>query len=197
LKSKDEHPSVLTNFVKNILHHVKIECWKFNNAGKNKSTQTMFEENGFGIKCEYTARETPQQNRMVEQAYIILFGRVRASMTNAAFEKVKREMLWAQCAATATKLNNLLVQTSEKKNSYELFYGKVNPIEKHLKIFGEIGIVTKHNTSKINSKLSDRAVTCMFLGYAKDHAPNVYQMLKLNTNAVIITRDIVWLRKLY
>jgi hypothetical protein len=50
LKSKDEQPSVLSNFVKDMLHYVKIECWKFNNAGKNKSTQTMFEEEGFGIK---------------------------------------------------------------------------------------------------------------------------------------------------
>jgi hypothetical protein len=40
-------------------------------------------------------------------------------------------------------------------------------IEKHLKIFGEIGIVTKSNISKINSKLSDRGVPCIFLGYAR------------------------------
>jgi hypothetical protein len=88
-------------------------------------------------------------------------------MTNAGFEKVKRETLWAECAATATKLDNLLVRTSEDKNPYKLFYGKENPIKKHLKIFGEIGIVTKSNTSKIKSKLSDRGVPCIFLGYAK------------------------------
>jgi hypothetical protein len=87
---------------------------------------------------------------------------------------VKKEILLAECTATATKLNNKLVQTSVKKNPYELFNGKGNPIEKHLKIFGEIGIVTKSNTSKIMSKLSDRGVPCIFLGYARDHAPNVY-----------------------
>jgi hypothetical protein len=105
--------------------------------------------------------------------------------------------LWAECAATATKLNNLLVRTSKKKNPFELFYGKENPIKKHLKSFGEIGIVTKSNTSKIRSKLSDRGIPCIFLGYAKDHAPNMYRMLKLDTNAVILTRDIIWLNKLY
>jgi Reverse transcriptase (RNA-dependent DNA polymerase) len=57
--------------------------------------------------------------------------------------------------------------------------------------------VTKSNTSKIKSKLSDRGIPCIFLGYAKDHAPNVYRMLKLDTNAIIITRDIIWLKKLY
>ena len=115
-KSKDEQASVLSNFVKDMLHHVKIERWKFDNAGENISTQKMFEKEGFGIKCEYTARETPQQNGMVERAFATLFGRVRALMTNAGFEKVKRETLWAECAATATKLDNLLVRTSEKKN---------------------------------------------------------------------------------
>ena len=141
---------------------------------KNKATQAMFEKEGFGIKCEYTARETPQQNEMVEHAFATLYGRARAMMINAGLEKIKRETLWAKCVATATKLNNLLVKASKKKNPYELFYGEENPIKKHLKIFGEIGIVTKSNTSKIRSKLSDRGVPCIFLGYAKDHAPNVY-----------------------
>jgi hypothetical protein len=36
-----------------------------------------------------------------------------------------------------------------------------------------------------------RGVPCIFFGYAKDHAPNVYLMLKLDSNAIIITRDIV------
>jgi hypothetical protein len=79
-------------------------------------------------------------------------------MTNAGFEKIKRETLWAECAATATKLNNLLVRTSEKKNPFELFHGKEDLIKKHLKIFGEIGIMTKSNTSKIK-------INCLTEGY--------------------------------
>jgi transposase InsO family protein len=121
LKSKDKQASVQSNFVSNMQHQVKIKRWKFDNAGENKSTQTMFEKEGFGITCEYTARETPQQNGMVKQAFATLFGRVRALITNAGFEKIKRETLWAECAATATKLDNLLVKTSKTKNPYEIF----------------------------------------------------------------------------
>ena len=121
LRTKDEQPKVLTNFVQKMSHMVKIERWKFDNAGENKSTQTMFEEKGFGINCEFTSRETPQQNGKVEQAFAILFGRVRALMTNAGFEKVKREVLWAECAATATKLDNLLVKTNERKTHMSHF----------------------------------------------------------------------------
>ena len=35
------------------------------------------------------------------------------------------------------------------------------------------------------------------MGYAKDHAANVYWMLNLETNAIIITRDIKQLKKTY
>jgi hypothetical protein len=118
-------------FVKKISQQMKIEHWKFDNAGENKATKDMFEENGFGIKIEMTAREMPQQNGMVERAFATLYGRMRAMFTNAGFEKLKQETLWAECAATATKLDNILIDTSEKKSPYEIFYGKTNKIAKH------------------------------------------------------------------
>ena len=197
LKTKDEQPQVLLNFVKEISQYTKIENWKCDNAGENNATKELFEENGLGIKFELTARETPQQNGMVERAFATLYGRMRAMFTNAGLEKVKRETLWAECAATVTKLDNILVKAGNKKSPYEKFYGKPNKFEEHLKIFGEIGIMTKSNMTKIRSKISDQGTPCIFLGYAKDHAPNVYRMLKLDTNAVILTRDVVWINKLY
>ena len=96
-----------------------------------------------------TARKTPQQNGKVERAFATLYGRIRSMFANAGFEKVKRETLWAKCAATATKLDNILVKQGETKSPYEKFYGKENKIKKHLRIFGERGKVTKSNTTKI------------------------------------------------
>ena len=87
----------------------------------------------------------------------------------------------------SNKTQNLLVKSSKEKNAYEKFYGTQNTIEKHLGTFGKIGIVTKHNNQHIKNKLEDHGTPCIFLGYAKDHAANVYRMLKLETNAVIIT----------
>ena len=55
LSTKDKQVEVLTTFVKNILNKFKIERWKFDNAGENVATQKAFEEQGFGIKIEYTA----------------------------------------------------------------------------------------------------------------------------------------------
>jgi hypothetical protein len=155
LKTKEEQPQVLSKFVKEISQYAKIERWKCDNSGENNATKELFEENGFGIKFELTARETPQQNGMVERSFATLYGRIRSMLANAGFEKIKRESLWAECAATATKLDNILVKTGNMKSPYKKFYGKTNKIEEHLRIFGEIGVVTKSNTTKIRSKFSD------------------------------------------
>jgi Reverse transcriptase (RNA-dependent DNA polymerase) len=197
LKSKDEQAQVSTTFVKEMKNKYQIERWKFDNAGENLTTQKAFEEQGFGIKVEYTARETPQQNGMVEWAFATLYGRVQTLFAHAGLERSKQNYLWPECAATATKLDKLLVIRSKDKSPYEKFFGETNLIQNHLKVFGEIGIVTKHNNKHITNKLNNRGVPCMFMGYAKDHAANVYQMLKLDTNTIIITRDIVWLKKTY
>jgi hypothetical protein len=37
----------------------------------------------------------------------------------------------------------------------------------------------------------------MMLGYADNHAKDVYRMLNLETNRVPLTRDIIWLKKMY
>ena len=70
-KTKDEQPQVLTSFVKEMKNKYKIECWKFDNAGKSLTSQKSFEEHGFGTKVQYSARQTPQQNGMVEQAFAL------------------------------------------------------------------------------------------------------------------------------
>ena len=61
---------------------------------------------------------------MVERAFATLYGRMRAMITNAGFEKIKREILWAECAATAKKLDNTLIKSGDKKRPYK------NSIEK-------------------------------------------------------------------
>jgi hypothetical protein len=197
LRKKEEQAEVLVNLVKEINTTHKVERWRFDNAGENLTTEKLFEKNGLSIKVEYTARETPQQNGTVERAFATLYGRVRAMMIEAGFERNKKEKYWAECAATATKLSNILISTVKDKSAYEKFYGKTCAIQKHLRTFGEVGVVTKHNNYHIRGKLEDRGTVCVFLGYARNHAANVYRMLKLDTNAIIITRDIVWLKKTY
>ena len=42
-----------------------------------------------------------------------------------------------------------------------------------------------------------RGKTCMWLGYAKNHPAGTYRVLNLKTRKVIITRDVLFLRRSY
>jgi hypothetical protein len=44
----------------------------------------------------------------------------------------------------------------------------------------------------IKSKLADRGLLCVFVGYARNHAGNVYRMINMKTGKAFITRDIQW-----
>jgi hypothetical protein len=46
-------------------------------------------------------------------------------------------------------------------------------------------------------KLCDRGLNCMFVGYAMDHAGDVYYMWNPKTNGVHATQDIVWLKSMF
>ena len=43
----------------------------------------------------------------------------------------------------------------------------------------------------IKGKMDDRGEICLFVGYAKNHAGNVYRMYNLRTKKVWLTRDVV------
>ena len=67
-----------------------------------------------GIIFEYTVLGTPQQNGVVERAFVTVMGCARAMMNHVGFTMVKRQELWSEAAQTATLLDNVLVQDSAK-----------------------------------------------------------------------------------
>jgi len=66
-----------------------------------------------------------------------------------------RAKLWAECASTATKLENLICDKAANKSSYYNYFGKHPEYSQHLRTFGEMGIVAKHSNKKIKGKLED------------------------------------------
>jgi hypothetical protein len=76
---------------------------------------------------------------------------------------------------------------------YRLMFGSKQKLPSSLKIFGEMGVVTTKDD--IQSKLKNRQLTSMFIGYSIDHANDVDQMLNLDTKRIINTRDVSWLRR--
>ena len=47
---------------------------------------------------EYTAQRTPQQNGVVERAFVTVMGRARAVMNHLGFTMAKKQQLWCEAA---------------------------------------------------------------------------------------------------
>ena len=88
-----------------------IRC---DNAGENKVLERESDKNKLGNIFEYTAPGTPQQNGVVERAFMTVMRRARAMISHAGLTMAKRQQLWCEAAQTATMLNNILVQDKPK-----------------------------------------------------------------------------------
>ena len=80
---------------------------------------------------------------------------------------------WCEVISTATNLDNIMVRPDRTKPPFTLFYIRML----HLRSFGEMAVVAVHEGEKMRSKLDTRGKTCMFVGYADDHAGDVYRFL--------------------
>ena len=128
------------------------------------------------------------------KAFGQLYGRVRAMMNEAKFPESLRQDLWTECANTATDIDNIIV--SDKISPYQAFHGSDSKIIKKLQVFGEMGVIKNHSI-KFQSKLHDKGSVVMFVGYAKDHSEDVFRFLKMGTKKIVLSRDVIWLNKLY
>ena len=68
---------------------------------------------------------------------------------------------------------------------------------KYMRTFGEMAVIAIHEGKKMRSKLDNRGKTCMFTGYAEDHAGDVYSLLNIHTKRIIMSRDVRWLNKIW
>ena len=85
----------------------------------------------------------------------------------------------------------------DEKYPHEKFFKEMPSYAKHLTFFGNIGIAKKNIDVKMQSKLKDRGILCMMLGYATDSSGDTYRLLNLNTNAIFKDRNVTWLDKTY
>jgi hypothetical protein len=146
------------------------------------------------VSFEFTAPNTPQQNGKVERKFATLYGKVRSMLNSAKLTPWLRGQFWAYAALHATNIENVIVDANGQ-TAYEKVWKKEPKWVLFIRQFGEVGIV--YNNLKIKSKLMDRTHTCVFIGHPNDHAPDVYMFYNVNTKSVLLSRNVVWLNKLY
>ena len=129
LKAKSELPDIMMKWIEQIQKETKIIIQKVrcDNSGENWKLQKLLQQHFYlDTRFEYTAPYTPQQNGKIERKFATLYGKIRSMLNWAKLPPQLRRRLWAQCANTATQLENIIVKAGTKQTSYELFYG-VNP----------------------------------------------------------------------
>ena len=85
LKKKNEQAEPIIDWIKALKarHEIQVEIIRCDNAGENNVLERESYKNEWGIIFEYTAPGTPQQNGMVERAFVTVMGRARAMMNHA------------------------------------------------------------------------------------------------------------------
>ena len=119
-------------------------------------------------------------------------GRSRAMMLTTGFSQQDKRKFWCEVISTETKLDNIMVRKERTKPPYTLFYNDEPKYMKFLSSFGEMAVIAISDGKKMRSKLDRRGRTGIFVGYADDHAGNVYRFINIQTKKIILSRDIQW-----
>ena len=169
---------------------IEIKRIRLDNSGENKSLKKECNKENLGIIFEFTAPGTPQQNLVVERRIPTLMSRARAMLIQAGIDSKGKGEFWCEVISTATKLDYIMVRPERSKPPHTLFYGKDAKYMKYMRTFGEMAVVAIHEGKRMRSKLDTRGKTCMFVGYAEDHAGDVYRFLNIHTQKIFMSRDV-------
>ena len=182
LKKKNEQVEPIIDWIKALKarHKIQVKVIRCDNAGENKVLEGESDKNELGIIFEYTAPGTPQQNGVVERAFVTVMGRARAMMNHAGFTMAKRQQLWCEAAQTATMLDNILVQESAKSPPFTHYFGVDAKYARHLRGFGKMCVVADTDNKVGRTKIDPRGKISLFVGYSTQHAGDVNRLLNLN-----------------
>jgi hypothetical protein len=149
---------------------------------KNLQVEEFLEEEG--IKHEFSAPYTPQQNGVVERKNMTLINMARTMLG----EFKAPERFWLEAVNTACHaINRLYLHRLLKKTSYELLTGN-KPNVSYFRVFGsKCYILVKKGR---HSKFAPKAVEGFLLGYESN--TKVYRVFNKSSGLVEVSSDAVF-----
>ena len=199
LRKKSDQTVIISIWIKGLKtkYGIVVKNIRLDNSGENRSLQKECEKQNLGIIFEFTAPGTPQQNSVVERKIPTLISRSRAMMIQADFSQQDQRKFWCEVISTATKLDNIMVRKERTKPPHTLFYNEEARYKKYLRSFGEMAVIAISDGKKMRSKLDTRGRTGIFVGYADDHAGNVFRFINIQTKKIILSSDVQWLNSFW
>ncbi|KAK1594665.1 hypothetical protein QYE76_008237 [Lolium multiflorum] len=185
--SKDETHREFITFAKKAqrMYESEIKAIRTDNGTefKNYTMQEFVDDEG--IKHEFSAPYTPQQNGVVERKNrtIIEMARTMLSEFNSPHN------FWGEAISTAVHYSNrLFLRPLHNKTPYELLTGN-KPNVMYIRVFG-CKCLVKNNKGKLG-KFETRTIEGVFVGYAENS--HAYRYYNRSTGTIEVSCDVVFL----
>jgi transposase InsO family protein len=186
LQDKSETQGTLKCFLRRAQNEFELKVKKIRSDNgfefKNLQVEVFLEEEG--IKHEFSAPYTPQQNGVVERKNRTLIDMARTMLG----EYKKLERFWSEAVNTACHaINWLYLHRLLKNTSYELLTGN-KPNVSYFCVFGsKCYIMVKKGR---HSKFAPKAVEGFLLGY--DSNTKAYRVFNKSSGLVEVSSDVVF-----
>jgi hypothetical protein len=184
LQDKTETQGTLKRFLRWAQNEFELKVKKIRSDNgsefKNLQVEEYLEEEG--IKHEFSAPYTPQQNGVVERKNMALIDMARTMLG----EFKTSEQFWSEAVNTACHaINRLYLHHLLKKTSYELLTGN-KPIVSYFRVFGsKCYILVKKGR---NFKFAPKVVEGFLLGY--DSNTKAYRVFNKSSGLVEVSSDV-------
>ena len=86
-----------------------VKIIRCENSGKSKTFKGNCAKNFEKNKFEFMSQGPPYQNGVLERGFVTLYSRMHVMMSHSVIHENPNTFLWPKCAATATKLENIMV----------------------------------------------------------------------------------------
>ena len=111
LNKKYELGETTINLIKDLkIMKVNTKYIRMDNGGENLELETHLRNEKLNIQVEYTPRETPQHNRVVERSFQTLYNRIREIINGDEIYGSLRFRVLSECSNTATVLYDTTVK---------------------------------------------------------------------------------------
>ncbi len=178
---------------------VPIRCIRLDLGGENialeKRVQSVDWQGLQPVEFEFTSRDTPQHNSLAELGFPNMSGKARALMGSANVPLDMRGKVAIEAIKCAVQLDGLqVIKLGSKVGTRdELCLGSNPRWSNNLRTWGEAGVVKEGK----NKKTGDRGQAMMFVGYATNREHDSVRMWNPETNGVVTTRDVIWLKRMF